>query len=89
MSKIYYDCDPKAGLGHPQVDDTYNCVVFFRWATSLVCTHHSGTPNTPPKHIDNNKHDHDDVIPVHHDQTTHATKVIDGEIKEMKTIQFT
>ena len=44
MSKIVYRCDDTAGLGHPEFDEAYDCVVYFKWATSVVCTHKSGSP---------------------------------------------
>lgn len=41
-SKIYYYCDPDKGLGEPEIDDTFNCAVFFNWRTSLVCNPEPG-----------------------------------------------
>ena len=39
-----YRCDPNAGLGHPEYDESYDCAVYFMWATSVVCTHNMGSP---------------------------------------------
>ena len=50
-AKIYYTCDPNAGLGHPVVnrDGIFNCAVWFDWRTNLTCTHHMGAPDLGPR----------------------------------------
>ena len=50
-AKIYYTCDPAAGLGHPVVnrDGIFNCAVWFDWRTNLTCTHHMGAPDFRPR----------------------------------------